>query len=411
MPLEVLISGGGIAGPCFAWWLSQLPDTTITILERAPEPRTSGQAIDIRAAGVQVIRKMGLEEIIKSKHTTEEGLSFVDENGKAIASFPSTGDAGNQSMTSEFEILRGDLAEVFYDATKDRVKYVFDEYLTGLEEKGDKVKATFANHLPPKEYDLVVGADGMISKTRQISFGLGENEDNYLRRLGQFCAFFTIPRIESDTRWAVWYNAPRGRLILIRPDRYGSTRCYIAVTDWNLSRFDEIKSTIRQGVESQMAWLEAEFKDVGWQKERVITGMKTSQDFYMQEIAQVKMEKFVQGRVALLGDAGYCPSPISGMGTTTAVVAAYVLAGEIAKLSDDIPTALRNYQAVLKPFIQQVQTLPPGAPQILNPQTTYGITTLQYALGFASSGWIRSAALKIAAWLPQSKKWALPDYT
>lgn len=408
--LKVLISGGGIAGPSLAFWLLKLTNATITIIERAPAPRTSGQAVDIRSDGVQVIRKMGLEAIIKSKHTTEEGLSFVDAHGKEFAAFPSTGDTEKQSLTSEFEILRGDLAEILFDATKNNVEYVFDEYLIGLETTGQKVRATFSNHLPPTEFDIVVGADGMISKTRQIAFGLGKNENNYLRRLGQYAAFFTIPRMESDTRWAVWYNAPGGRLLLFRPDRYGSTRCYVAVTDWDLKRFDGIQSKIRKGTEAQMEWLESEFKGVGWQKERVIEGMKGAEDFYMQEIAQVQMESFVKGRIALLGDAGFCPSPISGMGTTTAIISSYVLAGEISKSPDDVPRALENYQAIMKPFVQQVQNLPPGAPQILNPQTTYGIAILKYSLRIASSWLFMTVFSSLIAWWPTSKKWKLPSY-
>lgn len=312
--LNILISGGGIAGPCLAWFLTKRLQATVTVVERAPSPRTSGQAVDIRDAAVPIMRRMGLEEDIKNKNTTEEGTEFVYADGKTKASFPASGDSKTQSLTSEYEILRGDLAKIIFEATKDGVRYVFDEYVTGIEElDGEKVKARFANHLPETQFDLVVGADGMISNTRRIVFGRGPEEKDYLKPLGQYIAFFTIPREEGDTKWAQWYNAPNGRLVFLRPDQYGDTRAYLAVTDSNLSRFAGIEKAMSQGQEAQMKWLEEQFEGAGWQANRVIEGMKQSKDFYMQMIAQVKVENFVRGRVALMGDAGYCPSPISGM--------------------------------------------------------------------------------------------------
>jgi len=316
--LNILISGGGIAGPCLAWWLHKgLPNSTITILERAPEPRTSGQAIDIREYAVDIVRRMSLIDIIKSKGTTEEGISFIYADGKTKATFPASGDEGNQGFTSEFEILRGDLAQIFYDATKEKVRYQFDEYIKEIEEQGNgKVGVTFTNHLQPTEYDLVVGADGMISKTRRVVWGKGPGEKEYLKNLGQYCAFFTIPKIEDDTKIAQVFNVPGGRISALRPDQYGETRAYLAVTYSDMAKFDGAKKAMGESVESQKKWLENQFADAlgEWQLERIVKEMKDSNDFYMQQTAQVKIDEgFVKGRVALLGDAGYCPSPISGM--------------------------------------------------------------------------------------------------
>ncbi|KAF2648057.1 FAD/NAD(P)-binding domain-containing protein [Lophiostoma macrostomum CBS 122681] len=403
--VEVLIAGGGIAGSCLAWWLNKRVNANITIIERAPEPRTSGQAVDIRDAAVDIIRRMGLEEVIQSKHTTEEGIAFIGPNGETKASFPSSVDSNKQALTSEYEILRGDLAHIFFDATKDIVDYVFDERVADLKQQSSgKVLVTFANHLPEKEYDLVVGADGMISQVRRILFGKGPQENDYLKRLGQYIAFFTIPKIESDTRWAKWYSAPKGRLILLRPSQYEDTRAYLTVTDGNLSRFAEIDEAMKQGPDAQMDWFENEFKDVGWQANRVLEGMRTANDLYISTIAQVKIEKFVSGSVALLGDAGYAPSPITGKAR------AYVLAGEISKSPSDVPAALERYQSVFRVAVDQVQSLPPGAPQIVNPQTEWGIKVLSSFLGVVSSGWIRSLASKVSSVLPD-RRWNPPEYT
>jgi 2-polyprenyl-6-methoxyphenol hydroxylase-like FAD-dependent oxidoreductase len=220
-------------------------------------------------------------------------------------------------VTSEYEILRGDLARILFDFTKDTpgIKYIFDESITSIDDTADgKVAVSFANNLPPFTFDLVVGADGLASRTRRCIFGHGPKNDDFLHRLGQYTAYFTIPRTPEDSQFAQWYNAPRGRLILKRPDQYGTTRVYMSVTDSNLSRFDEIDRLLKDGGrEAQQAWFEKEFKGAGWLTGRVIKGMQESEDFYMQQIAQVKMEKWHKGNVVLVGDAAYAPSPISGV--------------------------------------------------------------------------------------------------
>jgi 2-polyprenyl-6-methoxyphenol hydroxylase-like FAD-dependent oxidoreductase len=223
--------------------------------------------------------------------------------------------------------LRGDLSKIFYDATKDMkgIEYVFDETIKDLVQdvQADKVQVTFTNHLPQTYYDVVIGADGQISRTRRLAFGHGPQNGDYLRRLGEYMAFFTIPRIESDSQWAQWYPATRGRLLCTRPSPYNDTRAFMGVVDWDLKRFGEIEDVVKnRDEEGAKKWIAKEFEGAGWKSQRVLDGMKTANDFYMQEIVQVKMgeEGFVKGRVALLGDAGYCPSPLSGMVSSKVLV-------------------------------------------------------------------------------------------
>lgn len=202
------------------------------------------------------------------------------------------------------------------DATQslDRISYIFDEMISSITEKNDGVHVKFTNRLSPTTYDLVVGADGMTSRTRRVVFGRGPNNDEHIYRLGQYAVLFTMPRTPEDTKFAQWYNASRGRLLLLRPDSYGNTRAYVGVTDSNLSRFDEIDTAMRNGDrEAQESWFEKEFEGAGYESQRCIKEMKGAEDFYLQQIAQVKMETWVKGRVVLLGDAAYCPSPISGV--------------------------------------------------------------------------------------------------
>lgn len=340
--LNILISGSGIAGPCLAFWLHKLiPICHITILERSPTPRHGGQAVDLRSFSVPIVSRMGLLDLVRSRTTTEEGVQFVYLDGITRATFPASGNIEAQSATSEFEILRGDLARILMDATQslDRITYVFDEMVDTIAQNGgpdNKVDVTFSNRLPPARYDLVVGADGMMSRTRRLVFGSANKSDEFVRRLGQYAALFTMSRTESDTKFAQWYNAPRGRLLLLRPDSYGTTRAYVSVTDSDLSRFDDIDAAMRKGDrKAQEDWFERELEGAGWESERCIREMKKADDYYLQQVAQVKMEKWCQGSVALLGDAAYCPSPISG-------VVSQVLSATVAMLRVYRAPALRS---------------------------------------------------------------------
>ncbi|RMZ73376.1 oxidoreductase [Pyrenophora seminiperda CCB06] len=278
------------------------------------------------------------------------------------------------------------------------------------------VEVTFKNsQLPPTTYDLVIGADGQMSRTRRLLFGHGPKNDDYLYRLGQYSALFTMPRDPTiDNEYAQWYNAPNGRLFLLRPDPYGSTRVYLSVTDKNLSRFDEIDSLLRTGTrDQQQAWFEREFQGAGYQTERCLAAMKKANDFYMQQIAQVKMDKWSKGCCVLVGDAAYCPSPISGVGTAAAIVGSYVLAGELAKSPHDVPAALEEYERVTRQFVDKAQKLIPGAPQIANPQTAWGIRVMNAIVGVLASRFVQGLGGLLGRLFPafgSTTAWSPPEY-
>jgi len=348
---HVLICGAGIAGPVCAYFLSKANIRT-TIVERAPSLRKAGQQIDIRGAGLTVVQYMGLEDAIRSKTTKEAGLAFVNSHGRKIGQFPVDENGGGMSFTSDIEILRGELSQIFYDASVKDTEYIFGDHVTDLKQTGDNVLVTLAQG-GQKEFDLVIGADGMSSKIRRLAF---PSEGNALKPLGQYTSFFTIPYKDTDGTFAQWYNAPGGRCILLRPDNAGYTRAYLSIMSSKPAGYFKLSITEQKKMMHEL------FHDAGWEAARVLEGMDTADDFYMQEIAQIKMPSWTHGRIALLGDAGYCPSPISGMGTTLAIVGAYVLAGEIAKNVEDFGEAFRGYEKVMKPFVTKAQSLPPGAP-------------------------------------------------
>jgi 2-polyprenyl-6-methoxyphenol hydroxylase-like FAD-dependent oxidoreductase len=300
-PLKILIAGGGIAGPCVAFWLTKTKlNVNITIIERSPTPRVTGQAVDIRGRAVKIIQRMGLEEAIRAKNTTEIGTVFVDANEKVIAQFDADGD---KSATSEFEILRADLANIFLETTKDRsnVDYVYGESIDSLVQDGDGIRVTFTGGKVAEKFDLVVGADGQASKTRSLTFDQSIAADPY-NPLGMYVAYFSIPSRPDDTKLWRWYSAPKGRSVMLRPHQDPSTvGAYLSVTMPSRTQKDPaMVEALEKGNDEVKELLQGYFKDAGWQTSRVLEGMATATDFYAASWDQVRIPKWTNGRVVLV---------------------------------------------------------------------------------------------------------------
>jgi 2-polyprenyl-6-methoxyphenol hydroxylase-like FAD-dependent oxidoreductase len=365
---RVLISGAGIAGPALAILLNKNGFKT-TIVERASSLRIAGQQIDVTGPGVELIRYMGVDEAIRARTVGDEGIHFVDGNDKRIASFPVS--SSTTSLVREIEIMRGDMADVFYQATKDQTEYIFGDRVTGLSESEKGITASFKNGAN-RTFDLVVAADGLSSRTREVAFG--SSKDAAVKNLSQWVALFLIPHSPEDGTWTRAYNAPEGRVVVLRPDvKRKRTSVY-------LCQGSDDMSITEKSVEEQRVIVQRTFAGAGWETERVLSHMEHAEDFYVQQVAQVKMPSWHKGRTVLLGDAGYCPAPVSGLGTTMAIVGAYVLAGCLVTHEHDLSRALEQYEVDMRPFVESAQKLPPGVPGIATPQSEWGVWALRRVL-------------------------------
>ncbi|KAF2231501.1 putative oxidoreductase [Viridothelium virens] len=399
--LRILICGASVAGPTLAYFLAG-SGAKVTIVERAPSLRKEGQNIDIRGVGIKVIRRMGVEDDIRKATTGEVGLRFVDERNKIRAEMPA--EPGNSnSATSEIEILRGQLAQILVDKSKEKgVEYIFGDYVSTLDQEEHHVRVSFAKSTESKEYDLVIAADGQNSKTRALAFG--EKANGCINSLGQYMMYFSMARGDTDSEWARWYNAPGRRCLLIRPDNTGTTRAVFAV----ISSDPALEQTLEGPIGNQKPIWQELFEDAGWESERALKGLDEAQDCYMQRVAQVKIPSWSCGRVVLAGDAGYCPSPVSGMGTTCALVGSYILAGEIIEHGKDFNAAFQGYEEKFRPFVDKAQKLVPGGPKLLNPETKFGITILNTTLGFMTATGLTKVVGKLAGGAADA--FELPDY-
>ena len=368
--LKVLISGAGIAGPCLAFWLARTRlNIRTTIIERSPKPRVTGQAIDIRGRAIEIIKRMKLEEAVRARNTTEEGTRFIDSSGKPFAEF-----IGGGPLTAEYEILRADLAGLFFDATKklDSVRYVYGDHITSLEQTDSEFDVTFDSG-SKDNFDLVVAADGSTSKTRTMILDPQVLKDSY-NFLGQYIAFFSIPSRPSDPKMWQWYTAPKGLSVMTRPHRNGTTLgAYLWITTPARGKRDPaVEEALEKGTEETKRMLHQYLDNAGWEAKRVLEGMDHADDFYMSRSAQVKLPRWTNGRGVVLGDAAHATF---GIGTSLAIESAYYLAGELSKIqsSKDVPMALAKYEDVYRPLYNMTEDLPPGFPQTAFPQTTWGL--------------------------------------
>ncbi|GAA4209027.1 FAD-dependent monooxygenase [Microbispora amethystogenes] len=347
---NVLISGASVAGPALAYWLHR-HGFTPTVVERAPALRDGGYAVDFRGeAHLSILRRMGILDDIERARTGMGSMSYVNSAGRPLAELPADLFAG------DVEILRGDLARILYDATKEHTEYVFGDSVTSLAEDADGVTVTFERG-EPRRFDLVVGADGLHSTTRRLAFG---PEEDYVRHLGVYCAIFTTANhLGLDHHGHAYRTA--NRLVAMYSARHNTEAKAVFYFGSPILDLD------RRDVARQQAVLVEQFTGNGWQSDRLLRDMRFAPDFYFDSVGQVRMDAWTRGRVALVGDAAYCPSSLSGMGSGLALVGAYVLAGELADAHGDHRVAFARYEREVRAYAERCQKMGDGVAKLMVP--------------------------------------------
>ncbi|WP_410635203.1 FAD-dependent monooxygenase [Amycolatopsis sp. cmx-4-83] len=342
--IRVLVSGASIAGPALAHWLRRR-GAEVTVVERAPGLRPGGQAVDARGVTKEVIRLMGLDEAVRAARTQTAGAHTVDADGNVLETFSAEDDGGDGYIT-EIEILRGDLSQVLYDDTRDGVEYVFGDRIAELTQDGSGVDVTFASG-DSRRFDLVIGADGLHSSVRGMVFGPRER---FVRHLGHVLAFYSVPNEFGLDRWLLDYQEP-GRSACLRP--IGDATRAMAMFSFTAADFD----VDYRDIEAQKRLLRERMADFAWLTPRILAHVDDTPDFYLDQVAQVVMDRWSSGRVGLLGDAAFSSSPLSGQGTGLALIGAYLLAGELAAAGWDPAAGFARYEELMRPFVEANQEI------------------------------------------------------
>jgi 2-polyprenyl-6-methoxyphenol hydroxylase-like FAD-dependent oxidoreductase len=343
---RVLVAGASIAGPALAHWLRRR-GAEVTVVERAPELRPGGQAVDARGVAKEAIRRMGLDAAVRAARTDTAGAYTVDVDGNVLETFRADDDGGD-GYISEIEILRGDLSRVLYDDTRDGVEYVFGDQIAELTQDSGGVDVTFAGG-DRRRFDLVIGADGLHSALRAMVFGPHER---FVRHLGRMMSFYTVPNEFGLDRWLIDYQeSGSGRSAGLRPIQ-DATRA--------MAMFSFLAADVDidyRDVAAQKRLLREQMNNMGWLTSRILAHLDDTPDFYLDEVAQVVMDRWSSGRVGLLGDAAFSSSPLSGQGTGLALVGAYLLAGELAAAGWDPQAGFAGYERRMRSFVEANQEI------------------------------------------------------
>jgi len=341
---RVLVSGASIAGPALAHWLHRR-GAEVTVVEQSPGLRPGGQAVDARGVAKEVIRRMGLDAKVRAVCTDTAGAYVVDADGQVLDTHRAEENDGD-GYISEIEVLRGDFAQVLYDDTRDGVEYVFGDRIAELTQDADGVDVTFASG-EQRRFELVIGADGLHSALRGMVFGPREQ---FVRHLGLVLAFYTVPNEFGLDRWLIDYHQA-GRSAGLRPV-HDAERA-IAMLSFPSPEFD----IDYRDIDGQKRLLREQMAGVAWETERILAHLDSTPDFYLDQVAQVVMDRWSSGRVGLLGDAAFSASPMSGAGTGLALVGAYMLAGELAAADWDPAAGFAGYEARMRTYVEDNQEI------------------------------------------------------
>ncbi len=384
---RVLISGASIAGPALAHWLGRY-GFEVTVVELAPALRGGGQNVDFRGrTHLTVLERMGVLEELRTLGTGGSPITFVDERGRRLLHLPADFAGG------ELEVPRGELAQVLYRHGNSRAEYVFGDSVEALEETASGVRVAF-RHGAPREFDLVIGADGLHSTVRRLAFG---PERQFVRHLGYYAATWELPNDDGLPVGGVALNVP-GRLMSVGADHRdpagAGAFCLFASPELRYDRHD---------VRQQKALVRAAFDGLGWRVPQLLRSLDAAPELYFDSISRADVPSWSTGRIALLGDAA-CGATIGGMGTGTAVVAAYVLAGELALARGDHRAAFTRYEKRLRGYAEGCQKGGDRTGPFLAPRTAAG---LRLRNGLLNRRWVLNRMLELGK---QVSSLELPDY-
>ena len=341
--MKVAINGMGIAGPALAYWLHRFGHKP-TLIEKAPAPRKGGYLIDCWGLGYDQAEKMGiLPELLKLGYHVQE-VQWVNASGKICASF--NPEILRQMVDNRFvTVERGDLAMAIFGQIEGKVEILFGDSIAAIEEQTDRVDVTF-EHAPPRSFDLVVGADGLHSRVRELTFGPIEQFEKYL---GMRVAAIEVDHYQPRDELTFISLTEPGRQISRFSKRNDKTLFLLGLRDRLAGpgfpqTDDEKRAELKRGLAG-----------MGWECPQILAALDEMNHIYYDRVSQIHMDRWTRGRVALIGDAASCLSLLAGEGTGMGMLAAYILAGELTLAGGNYATAFSRYEQRLMPLLARKQ--------------------------------------------------------
>lgn len=338
---KVLISGASFAGLSTAYWMNKL-GYQVTVVEIAKGLKKGGTPVNIKDNTIDIIKRMGLFEQIVSNKIDMEVIEF--KNADNITERSSSIQSNNQQpREEEYEIERDKLLNIMFDAVKSNVKFIFDDGITSLREESNGIHVAF-NRGKQRSFDLVFGCDGIHSAVRKLCFG---DEAEYSHFLEAYFSITIVNKLLIRENTTQMYNEP-GKAIMLNAynKRTDIVLCFFSGKEILYDYKDE---------NQQRNMILNQFTGLGWRTAELLKEVKESKTFYFDKLCQIKMPSWTKGRIALVGDAGYCASPAAGMGGSLAIDGAAALANAFEKCEGNYELAFELYNKDFRPFIEEVQ--------------------------------------------------------
>lgn len=365
--MKVVINGAGIAGTALAWWLGRLGHEVV-LVERAPAVRSGGFVLNLWGIGYDALERMGLlPRLLELQHRSDE-LRMVDRSGRTRGGYPSSVllKLANGRMAT---LARSDIAAAIHDSLGGRVETRFGDSVAAIDDDATQVRVEFA-HSSPQRADLVVGADGLHSRVRELVFG---PEVKFEHPLGCHVASFEVAGYRPRNGNAYVAHTAPGRYVARFPMRDDRMLFFVLLRD------EHLHGRIPVSLVERRAALTDALAGIGWESATILSALAQVDDIYFDRISQIRMDAWASGRVALIGDAAACPSLIAGEGAGFALAEAYVLAGELHRHGSDTAAAIARYQAHLHAFVARRQKLAESLVASFVPRTALGVRMRDYA--------------------------------
>ncbi|HEX3601555.1 MAG TPA: FAD-binding domain [Lacipirellulaceae bacterium] len=360
--MRIAINGIGIAGPALAYWL-QKSGHEVTLIEQAPHLRAGGYVIDFWGLGYDIAEKMGLIPRIRELGYQVEEVRYVDARGRKCGGFGT--DVFVRMTGDRFTSLRRtDLSATLYDSLGENTETIFGDSIAGIEDTGRAAHVTF-DHSAPREFDLVIGADGLHSRVRQLVFGA---EDNKEYSFGYHVAAFEAAGYQPrDELVFLSHNIPGRQVSRFTMREDTSLFLFIFRDEYMRPNREPTTMEERKGIVNHA------FAAAGWECPQILEAMKSADDLYFDRVSQIRMNHWSRGRTAVIGDAAACVSLLAGEGTGLAMAEAYVLAGELRRSGGDYATAFARYEELMMPFLERKQASAAKFASAFAPKTAFGL--------------------------------------